>query len=105
MVRMENQFPPRFLFLFISLSPMYLGERGEAVGGAGRVGHNVVLGRVVLLVVDAHDEHGGVGAGSGDDHLGGTAGNVRMGLLLSEENTGRLNNVLGTLSAPRDVLE
>ena len=38
----------------------HLCEGREAVGGAGGVGHNVVLGRVVLLLVHAHHEHGRV---------------------------------------------
>ena len=33
-----------------------LGHRGEAVGSARRVGHDV-HGRVILLVVDPHNEH------------------------------------------------
>ncbi len=46
-----------------------LGERGQAVGGAGGVGDHLHVG-LVLLVVDAHHEHGGVGRGGGDHHLG-----------------------------------
>ena len=35
-------------------------------------------GWVVLVVVDSHDEHGGVGAGGGDHHLLGTALEVSL---------------------------
>lgn len=35
-------------------------------------------GVVVLLVVDAHDEHGGVGAGGGDHHPLGSALQVSL---------------------------
>ena len=45
-------------------------HRGKAVGGARGVGHNVVLGRVVLLVVHAHDDGDVfVLGGGGDDDL------------------------------------
>ena len=35
----------------------YLGERSQAVGGAGCVGDDVVLLGIVLLLVHAHDKH------------------------------------------------
>lgn len=78
-----------------------LGERSQAVGGARGVGENVdILG--VRLVVDTHDEHGGIGGGSGDDDLLGTTLQVSRGLLLSGEDTGGLDNVGGTGLAPGD---
>merc|ERR1719376_1449540 len=43
-----------------------LGNGGEAVGGAGCVGHDGhVLG--VLALIDTHHEHGGISRGGGDD--------------------------------------
>merc|ERR1719473_2090269 len=51
----------------------HLGERGEAVGRARRVGDDVHRLGVVLLLVDAHDEHGRVRGRRGDDHLLGPA--------------------------------
>src|SRR6185369_15117082 len=48
----------------------HLGHRGQAVRGAGGVGHDVVLRRVVLLVVHAHhDRDVLVLGGGGDDDL------------------------------------
>ena len=45
-----------------------LDHRRQAVGGATGVGEDVVLGRVVLVVVDAeHDGEVLVGGGRGDD--------------------------------------
>ena len=45
-----------------------LGQGSEAVGGAARVGHDSHAW-VVRILVDSHDEHGGVGGGSGDNNL------------------------------------
>ena len=45
-----------------------LGQGGEAVGGAARVGddlHRWVVG----VLVDSHDEHGGIWWRGRDDHL------------------------------------
>jgi hypothetical protein len=45
-----------------------LDDGGEAVGGATGVGDDVVLGRVVLVLVDAEDDgQVFVAGGSGDD--------------------------------------
>ena len=45
-----------------------LGKRGQAVGCAGSVGDDGVLG-IVLLQVDTTNEHWGVSGRSGDDDL------------------------------------
>jgi hypothetical protein len=59
----------------------HLGHRSQAVGRAGRVGDHVVAGRVVVVVVDAHDDGDVlVLRGRGDDHLLRTALDVRLGL-------------------------
>src|SRR5690606_12319368 len=49
-----------------------LRHRRHAVGGAGGVGQDVVVGRVVLVVVDAHDDRQvlALGGGGDDDLLG-----------------------------------
>lgn len=48
-----------------------------SVGGK-RVSPDNLEGVIVLLVVDAHDEHGCISAGSGDDNPLGTT--LQMGL-------------------------
>jgi len=49
-----------------------LGERGQAVGRAGCIGDDSVLG-VVCLQVDTTNEHWGISGRSGDDDLFGAA--------------------------------
>lgn len=78
-----------------------LGEGSKAVGGARGVGEDGDV-RGVALLVDAHDEHGGVGGGSRDDNLLGAALQVGRGLLGGGEDTGGLDDVLGALLGPRD---
>jgi hypothetical protein len=79
-------------------------EGGEAVGGARRVGDNVVLAGVVLLVVDAHDNRlGTAGSGGGNDDLLGPALNVALSSVLAGEETSGLNDVLDAELAPREV--
>src|SRR6201999_2748080 len=70
-----------------------LGHRRHAVGGAGGVGDDLVVGRVVLVVVDAHDD-GDVLllGGGGDDHLLGAAGDVRLGGRAGHEAAGGLDH-------------
>ena len=79
-----------------------LGERGKAVGGARGVGDNV-HGRLVLLLVDAHDEHGSITGGGGDDDLLGATGHVLGGTLGGGEDTSGLDNVVGTSRSPLDL--
>jgi len=55
-----------------------LGERGQAVGCAGSVGDDGVLG-VICLQVDTTDEHWGISGRSGDDDLLGTTLQVSAG--------------------------
>merc|ERR1719473_2526206 len=81
----------------------HLGERGEAVGRARRVGDDVHRLGVVLLLVDAHDEHGRVRGRRGDDHLLGPALDVlRRGVHLGEDAR-RLDDEVDVVRAPRDV--
>ena len=79
-----------------------LGERRQAVGRAGGVGDDLHVLRIGL-VVDAHDEHRRVLAGSGDDDLLGAAVEVRGSALGGGEDAGRLGNVLGAAVRPVDV--
>lgn len=79
-----------------------LGKRSQAVGGARGVGENLDVG-LVFLVVDTHDEHGGISRRSGDDDLLGATLQVSRGLLGGGEDTGGLDNVLGTSLGPGDV--
>lgn len=79
-----------------------LGEGSQAVGGARGVGDDI--GRaVVLVLVDTHHVHGGIGRGGRDDDLLGTAGQVSLGLVGGGEDTGGLDNVVGASLAPLDV--
>jgi hypothetical protein len=56
-------------------------DRGEAVGGAARVGDDVVLGGIVGVVVHALDDGGDVVALArcGEDHLLGALVEVALG--------------------------
>lgn len=71
----------------------HLHHRGKAVRRAGSVGHDVVLGRIVLVVVDADAERQvRILGGSGDEHLLGTGLQVTLSLLASREQTRGLQN-------------
>src|SRR5699024_4579316 len=77
-----------------------LGERSQAVGGAGGVGDDGHAG-VVLVEVDAADEHWGVvlgGAGENDDLGAGVE--MGLGALLGEELAGALEDVVNAQLAP-----
>jgi hypothetical protein len=79
-----------------------LGDGSKAVGSARGVGDNSVVA-LVLLVVDAHNEHGSVIlSGAGDDNLLGTTLNVKAGLCLVDEDTGGLADVVSAGLAPWD---
>ena len=58
---------------------------------------------VVRVLVDAHDEHRCVGRRSGDDDLLGAAFDVQLCLLYGREHAGRLDHVLDTGLAPRNL--
>ena len=81
-----------------------LGNRSEAVGGAGSVGYEIhILG--VLVLVDADDEHRGVILrGGGHDDLLRARSEVALSLLLGEEEAGGLYDILRADLAPRQVL-
>ena len=79
-----------------------LGERSQTVGGARSVGDNLVLG-LVRLEVDTANEHGGIGGRSRDDDLLGTTLQVGVGLVNCGEDTGSLDDVVGTGGSPLDL--
>ena len=80
-----------------------LGDGRQAVGGAGSVGDEVHVGGVFILV-DAHDEHGGVVlGGGGHDDLLGAGLQMGLALLLGQEQAGGLNDVLGAQLAPGNL--
>ena len=80
-----------------------LGDWSEAVGGAGSVGNNGHV-RGVSGVVDTNDEDWDVVLWwSGKNDFLGTSLDVQITLLLSEENTGGLANVIGTNGSPSDL--
>jgi hypothetical protein len=76
-----------------------LGQWGQAVGGARSVRDDLEVGGVLLLV-DTNNEHWGVLGWSRDDDLLGATLQVGLSLGLLSENTGGLDNVVGTSLAP-----
>ena len=81
-----------------------LGDGGQAVGGAGGVGHEGHVGGVGVQVHAAHEHGSGVLGGGGHDDLLGAGVDVGLGLLLGQEQAGGLHNVLSLQLAPGDVL-
>src|SRR5258707_11679450 len=79
----------------------HLGDGREAVGGAGSVGNDVVLCRIVGLVVHAEDESriGAIGGGGGDDFFYGRAG-MLLGIGAFGEGAGRFDNDIGAGGGP-----
>ena len=68
-----------------------LGDGSQAVGGAGRIGDDVLAG--IGGVVHAIDEHrGGILGGSGHHHFLRAGFNVLAGGFVGEEETGGFNN-------------
>ena len=81
----------------------HLGERAEAVGGARGVGDNLHAG-VVFVVVNTHDEDGGIILGrSRDDALLGTTLDVLADGVLVHEHTSALGDIVGADLTPRDL--
>lgn len=80
-----------------------LGKGGKTIGGARGVGDNLDV-LLVLLVVHANDKHGGVVTRGGrHDDLLGTADEVLGCTRLGEELARRLDDVVGSRSAPLDL--
>ncbi len=79
----------------------HVDHRREAVRGAGGVRHDVVLGRVVLVLVHAHEQRLDVAlARGGDDDLLGAGREVALGLLGVGEEAGRLDHVVDAQRLP-----
>ena len=78
-----------------------LGNRSQAVGGAGSVGDNV-LGTIVYFVVNAHNDGGIFVLGrSGNDDLLGASFNVATSLVGIGKDTGGFNNNVYAKLTPR----
>ncbi|MPM92558.1 hypothetical protein SDC9_139693 [bioreactor metagenome] len=87
-------------FLDAEVLMQNLGDGGQAVGGAGGVGHKLHVGGV-LLVVDAHDEHRGVVlGGSAHDHVLRARIDVALALFLCQVLPGTLADILRPRVAP-----
>ena len=83
----------------------HVDERSEAVGGAARVGDDVVLGGVVLVVVHAHHDGDVLALGrGGDDDLLGTGDEVALGLLGLGEEAGGLDDDVHVVSLPGELV-
>ena len=81
-----------------------LGHGSQAVGGAGCVGDDVVDGRIVLVVIDAHDDGDVlVLGGSRDQDLLGAGVQVGLGLGGVGEETGGLNDDVDAQLTPGKV--
>ena len=81
----------------------HLGNGGQAVGGAAGVGNEGHVGGVGVLV-HAHNKHGGVVlGGGGHDHVLGAGLDVALGLVLSQEQAGGLDDVLRADLLPGQV--
>ena len=78
-----------------------LDGRGKAVGGAGGSGDDIVLGRIVHVVVHAHDDGSvGVLAGSGDDDLLGAAAHVQGKAFAGLQGAGGLDDDVDAVVGP-----
>ena len=79
-----------------------LGQRSQAVGGAGGVGNDVHV-RGVLVLVNTHNEHGSVLGRSGNNNLLRAGLQVGFRLLHGGENAGGLHYVISAALAPGNV--
>src|SRR4029450_3753309 len=81
-----------------------LRHRRQAVRGAGRVGDDVVLGRVVGVVVNTHDDGDVlVLRRRRDDDLPGAVVEVHLGLVGVGEEAGRLDDDVRAQVTPGEV--
>mmetsp|Transcript_5567 Transcript_5567/g.10049 ORF Transcript_5567/g.10049 Transcript_5567/m.10049 type:complete len:314 (-) Transcript_5567:327-1268(-) len=79
-------------------------QRGQAVGGARRVGDDVHGGLILLVVHTHHDGLQVTLAWGRDDNLLAASLDVATGLVSLSENTGGLNDDLNAQLAPWQVL-
>ena len=81
-----------------------LDDGCEAVGGAARVGDDVVFGGVVLIVVDAEDDGDVlIGGRGGDDDLLDGAAEVGFGFFRVGEEAGGFDDDLGADGGPVEL--
>ncbi len=72
-----------------SLFKENMNERGEAVGGAGSVGDDVMFCVVVLEVIDAHDDGYVLTLGrGGNNDLGAASGKMALSFICFSEEAG-----------------
>ncbi len=77
------------------MSLNHLGDRGEAIRRAGSVRDDVVLGRIVLVLIDAeHDREVLILRGGGDNDFLHRAAKMFLGLIRIGEFAGGLENNL-----------
>src|SRR5512140_468933 len=82
----------------------HLGDRGEAVRGAGSVGEDEMLPRVERLLVHAHDEGGVLPLRrGGDDHALRAGGDVLPRAVPVRVSAGGLDDDLDPQLAPRQI--
>src|SRR6266700_2068498 len=82
----------------------HLGHRHHRVGGAGRVGDDVVAGGIVFGVVDAHHDGDVLALGRrGDDHLAGARLEVQGGAVAVGEAAGRLDHDVDAQVPPAEL--
>ena len=79
----------------------HLGQRGQAVGGARRIRHDVGA-TIIVGVVHPHHVHGCIIGGGRDDHLLGPAAEMGLGFFGGSEDTGGFANVVGSDRSPGD---
>ena len=80
-----------------------LGHRGEAVGGAGGRGDDVVISGQDVMVDVEHDGGEVIARRSGDDDLLGAGVDVSLGLGLAGVETGALQHDVDVELAPREL--
>ena len=81
-----------------------LGDRSEAVGGAGGVGDHLMPSRVVKLIVDAHDKGFiNILAGGGDDRLSWPRLQGGGPPFAAAEEAGRFVDIVHSEFAPRQL--
>lgn len=80
----------------------HFGDRSQTVCGATGIGNHGQLG-VIALVVDTHDEHGGICGRSRNNDFLGSAVEVSRSFFRGGENTSGLDHVLGTNRGPGNI--
>ena len=81
----------------------HLGQGSEAIGGTRGIGQDRFSG--ILSVIDTHDKHGSILAGSRNNDTLGAALEMSRGLFNGGKDTGRFANCVGTRLTPRNVCQ